>query len=190
MRRIVLWGLSTLSALVALLGYHTSTSSVMATTGPAITGSLQAQAASGSGAGSGTSTGSGSGSGAGQAATTGSLQAQAASGSGSGTGSGSGSGAGQAATSGSQVTGDTAQTPYGPVQVQVSVSGSTITDVAVLQYPDHDGHSVQINQFALPQLVNETLDAQGSGISMVSGATYTSQGYLQSLQSALDQAGL
>ena len=143
MRRIVLWGLSTLSALVALLGYHTSTSSVMATTGPAITGSLQAQAASGSG---------------------------------SGTGSGSGSGAGQAATSGSQVTGDTAQTPYGPVQVQVSVSGSTITDVAVLQYPDHDGHSVQINQFALPQLVNETLDAQGSGISMVSGATYTSQG--------------
>jgi uncharacterized protein with FMN-binding domain len=160
-RRIVLWGLSTLSALVALLGYHTSTSSVMATTGPAITGSLQAQAASGSGAGSG-----------------------------SGTGSGSGSGAGRAATSGSQVTGDTAQTPYGPVQVQVDVSGSTITDVAVLQYPDHDGHSVQINQFALPQLVNETLDAQGSGISMVSGATYTSQGYLQSLQSALDQAGL
>ena len=82
------------------------------------------------------------------------------------------------------------QTRYGPVQVQVAVSGSTITDVAVLQYPDRDGRSVQINQYALPQLINETLDAQGSAISMVSGATYTSQGYLQSLQSALDQAGL
>ena len=95
-----------------------------------------------------------------------------------------------ASTTASQVAGDTVQTRYGPVQVQVAVSGSTITDVAVLQYPDGDGRSVQINQYALPQLINETLDAQGSGISMVSGATYTSQGYLQSLQSALDQAGL
>lgn len=162
MRRIVLWGLSTLSALVALLGYHTSTSSVM-TTAPeaAFSGSLRAQAATGGGS-----------SGA------------------AGSGSGSGSGAGQASTAASQVAGDTVQTRYGPVQVQVAVSGSTITDVAVLQYPDRDGRSVQINQYALPQLINETLDAQGSGISMVSGATYTSQGYLQSLQSALDQAGL
>jgi uncharacterized protein with FMN-binding domain len=161
-RRIVLWGLSTLSALVALLGYHTSTSSVM-TTAPeaAFSGSLRAQAATGGGS-----------SGA------------------AGSGSGSGSGAGQASTAASQVAGDTVQTRYGPVQVQVAVSGSTITDVAVLQYPDRDGRSVQINQYALPQLINETLDAQGSGISMVSGATYTSQGYLQSLQSALDQAGL
>lgn len=162
MRRIVLWGLSTLSALVAILGYHTSTSSVM-TTAPeaAFSGSLRAQAATGGGS-----------SGA------------------AGSGSGSGSGAGQASTAASQVAGDTVQTRYGPVQVQVAVSGSTITDVAVLQYPDRDGRSVQINQYALPQLINETLDAQGSGISMVSGATYTSQGYLQSLQSALDQAGL
>ena len=162
MRRIVLWGLSTLSALVAILGYHTSTSSVM-TTAPeaAFSGSLRAQAATGGGS-----------SGA------------------AGSGSGSGSGAGQASTAASQVAGDTVQTRYGPVQVQVAVSGSTITDVAVLQYPDRYGRSVQINQYALPQLINETLDAQGSGISMVSGATYTSQGYLQSLQSALDQAGL
>ena len=161
MRRIVLWGLSTLSALVALLGYHTSTSSVMATApGVAFSGSLRAQA----------TTGSGSSGGAPE--------------------SGSSSGSGSASTTASQVAGDTVQTRYGPVQVQVAVSGSTITDVAVLQYPDGDGRSVQINQYALPQLINETLDAQGSGISMVSGATYTSQGYLQSLQSALDQAGL
>ena len=153
MRRIVLWGLSTLSALVALLGYHTSTSSVMATA-------------------------------AGEAAFSGSLRAQAA------TGGGSSGASGSASTTASQVAGDTVQTRYGPVQVQVAVSGSTITDVAVLQYPDRDGRSVQINQYALPQLINETLDAQGSAISMVSGATYTSQGYLQSLQSALDQAGL
>jgi len=164
-RRIVLWGLSTLSALVALLGYHTSTSSVMATAPEtAFSGSLRAQA----------TTGSGSTGGAPE----------------SGSSSGSSSGSGSASTTASQVAGDTVQTRYGPVQVQVAVSGSTITDVAVLQYPDGDGRSVQINQYALPQLINETLDAQGSGISMVSGATYTSQGYLQSLQSALDQAGL
>ena len=175
MRRIVLWVLSTLSALVALLGYHTSTSSVMATGTPdnAISGSLQGQATTRSATGSASGSGSGS----------------ATSGSGS-SGSGSSGSAGQSSTAASTVTGDSVGTPYGPVQVRVAVDGSTITDVTVLQYPDQDGHSVQINQYALPQLINETLDAQGSGISMVSGATYTSQGYLQSLQSALDQAGL
>ena len=179
MRRIVLWVLSTLSALVALLGYHTSTSSVMATGTPdyAISGSLQGQATTRSATGSASGSGSGSGSGS------------ATSGSGS-SGSGSSGSAGQSSTAASTVTGDSVGTPYGPVQVRVAVDGSTITDVTVLQYPDQDGHSVQINQYALPQLINETLDAQGSGISMVSGATYTSQGYLQSLQSALDQAGL
>nr|WP_300046416.1 FMN-binding protein [uncultured Nocardioides sp.] len=168
MRRIVLWVLSTLSALVALLGYHTSTSSVMATGTPdnAISGSLQGQATTRSAMGSGSGSGSGSAT------------------------SGSSASAGQSSTAASTVTGDSVGTPYGPVQVRVAVDGSTITDVTVLQYPDQDGHSVQINQYALPQLINETLDAQGSGISMVSGATYTSQGYLQSLQSALDQAGL
>ncbi len=173
MRRIVLWVLSTLSALVALLGYHTSTSSVMATGTPdnAISGSLQGQATTRSATGSASGSGSGSGSGS------------ATSGSGSGS-------AGQSSTAASTVTGDSVGTPYGPMQVRVAVDGSTITDVTVLQYPDQDGHSVQINQYALPQLINETLDAQGSGISMVSGATYTSKGYLQSLQSALDQAGL
>ena len=122
-------------------------------------------------------------------AISGSLRAQAASGGGSATGTGSAAG-GQSSTGATSITGDTVATRYGPVQVQVDVTGSTLTDVTVLQYPDRDGHSVSINQYALPQLINETLDAQGSDISMVSGATYTSQGYLQSLQSALDQAGL
>ena len=152
MKRIVLWGLSTLSTLVVLFGYHTSTSSVMATgTGTTISGSLP-------------STGSATG-----------------------TSSGAPPTAGGATTS---VTGSTAQTRYGPVQVQVDVNGSTITNVSILQYPSGSGRDVQIAQYALPKLIQETLDSQSSHVSMVSGATYTSTGYEQSLQSALDQAGL
>ncbi|MEJ1938672.1 FMN-binding protein, partial [Nostoc sp. NIES-2111] len=79
---------------------------------------------------------------------------------------------------------------YGPVQVQVSVSGGRITAVDVLQYPDSSGKDQRINSQAIPQLVDETLSAQSSRIDMVSGATYTSEGYVTSLQSALDRAGL
>ncbi len=165
MKRIVLWVMSTLSALVVLFGYHTSTSATMATaTGSetAITGSVQGQAAAG---------------------TTSSGSAPPSDSSGSTGSSSSSSGAGT-------VTGTAVQTRYGPVQVQLEVSGSTITNVSVLQYPNSDGRDVQINQYALPQLIQQTLDSQGGSVSMVSGATYTSQGYAQSLQSALDQAGL
>ncbi|MEU9818523.1 FMN-binding protein [Pseudonocardia alni] len=88
------------------------------------------------------------------------------------------------------VPGDAAQTRYGPVQVQVSVSGGRITAVDVLQYPDSSGKDQRINSQAIPQLVDETLSAQSSRIDMVSGATYTSEGYVTSLQSALDRAGL
>ncbi len=162
-KRIVLWALSTLSAVVVLFGYHTSTSSVMATNSDsAISGSLQAQSTSGA-----------SSSGTGGSAPP----------NGSSTGSSSGS------TSGT-VTGTAAQTRYGPVQVQLEVSGSKVTNVTVLQYPDADGRDLQISQYALPQLIRQTLDAQSGSVSMVSGATYTSQGYAESLQSALDQAGL
>ncbi|WP_307814404.1 FMN-binding protein [Nocardioides baculatus] len=74
--------------------------------------------------------------------------------------------------------------------MQLEVSGSTITNVSVLQYPNSDGRDIQINQYALPQLIQQTLDQQDGSVSMISGATYTSTGYSQSLQSALDQAGL
>jgi uncharacterized protein with FMN-binding domain len=87
------------------------------------------------------------------------------------------------------VTGTAGPTRYGAVQVQLDVSGSSITNVTVLQYPD-SGRDLQISQYALPQLIQQTLVSQGSSVSMVSGATYTSQGYLTSLQSAIDQAGL
>jgi uncharacterized protein with FMN-binding domain len=88
------------------------------------------------------------------------------------------------------VTGTVADTRWGPVQVQITVADGSITDVSVLQYPDSNGKDQEINARALPILIQETLDAQGAGIDMVSGATYTSDGYLTSLQSALDQAGL
>ena len=83
-----------------------------------------------------------------------------------------------------------AQTQWGPVQVELTVSGGKVTDVSVLQYPSGNGRDVEINNYALPVLIQETLDQQSAGIDMVSGATVTSVGYLQSLQSALDQAGL
>jgi uncharacterized protein with FMN-binding domain len=60
----------------------------------------------------------------------------------------------------------------------------------VIDYPSSNGKDQQINARALPVLVQETLDAQSADIDMVSGATYTSDGYTESLQSALDQAGL
>jgi len=88
------------------------------------------------------------------------------------------------------VTGQTVQTRWGPVQVQIIVSGSKVTAVNVLQVPSSNSRDVQINNSAVPVLKQETLQAQGAGIDSVSGATYTSQGYISSLQSALDQAGL
>ena len=85
-------------------------------------------------------------------------------------------------------TGSAANTRYGPVQVQITVSGGVVTDVQVPVYPDENGRDQQINSRALPVLVKETLAAQSADIDMVSGATYTSDGYLSSLQSALNEA--
>lgn len=85
-------------------------------------------------------------------------------------------------------TGNTVSTAYGDVQVQITVAGGTISDVQVPVHPDQGGRTQQINSIAVPQLVQETLSAQSANITMVSGATYTSTGYLTSLQSAIDQA--
>jgi uncharacterized protein with FMN-binding domain len=137
-RRIVLWCLSTLSVLVLLFGYHTSTSSTLATRSP--TSII-----------SGTTPGSTS----------------------------------SAATS--TVTGSEVPTRWGPVQVQLAVAGTTITRVDVVEYPSGNPKDSEINSYALPILVQETLDQQSADIDMVSGATVTSTGYLQSLQSALDR---
>jgi uncharacterized protein with FMN-binding domain len=76
------------------------------------------------------------------------------------------------------------------VQVELTVNAGKVTDVQVVQYPSGNPRDQEINSYALPVLIQETLDAQSADIDMVSGATVTSVGYAQSLQSALDQAGL
>lgn len=84
--------------------------------------------------------------------------------------------------------GSAVNTRYGPVAVSVTVSHGEIAAVDVTDYPASNQKDKQINQRAIPQLVSETLSAQSAQIDMVSGATYTSGGYLTSLQSALDHA--
>ena len=86
--------------------------------------------------------------------------------------------------------GSSVTTRYGVVQVKVTVQGSKITDVAFAQLTAFDGRSQQINSDAAPQLLKETLTAQSARVDTVSGASYTSDGYRQSLQSALDKAGI
>jgi uncharacterized protein with FMN-binding domain len=104
---------------------------------------------------------------------------------------GNGDGTSSEASSGgtSTVTGPAVDTRWGPVQVAVTLGGGKITAVTVPRYPDGNRKDEQINARALPILVQETLDAQSADIDSVSGATVTSEGYAESLQAALDQAG-
>jgi uncharacterized protein with FMN-binding domain len=99
-----------------------------------------------------------------------------------------GASAGSSASGTNVVTGDAVDTRYGPVQVRVTLDGGRITAIDVVQAPADSPRDVEINNYALPILTQEALAAQSAGIDTVSGATYTSEGYLGSLQSALDQA--
>lgn len=148
MRRIVMWFLSTVTAVVLLFGYHTSTSGATSS-GEQVIGSTADTGSSGD-TGSTASTGSSSGT----------------------------------------VTGPSVDTRWGPVQVAITTSSGKVTAVNVVEYPNNNPKDQEINSYALPVLVQETLDAQSADIDMVSGATVTSDGYLQSLQAALDEAGL
>ena len=87
------------------------------------------------------------------------------------------------------VDGDSIDTRWGPVQVEVTIAGGKITDVQPLAVPYDRSRSQEINNYAVPILRQEIIDAQSAQIDTVSGATYTSDGYRSSLQSALDQAG-
>jgi uncharacterized protein with FMN-binding domain len=78
-------------------------------------------------------------------------------------------------------------TRFGDVQVEVTIAGGAITDVTALQLPDRDGRSRQIASAAEPILREEALTAQSASIDLLSGATFTSEAYAESLQSALDQ---
>jgi len=86
--------------------------------------------------------------------------------------------------------GNTASTRWGPVQVRIVVKDGKIVDASALQSPSGDSRSRSISQQAVPYLVQETLAAQSAQISGVGGASYTSNGWYQSLQSALKKAGL
>jgi uncharacterized protein with FMN-binding domain len=79
-------------------------------------------------------------------------------------------------------------TEWGPVEVRIVVAGGKITDVVALQTPNEHSRSVQINQRAVPILRKEALQAQSASIDTVSGASVTSDGYRESLQSAIDAA--
>jgi len=164
MRRAILAVTATIAGLVALLSFKSHVPAVAA--------------ASGTGVSSGGTSGSGSGSGS------------------SGSGSGGSTSGGQGFATGKQtglpadehtVTGNVANTIYGPVQIQLVVKDSKIVKVSVLQQPSNTIHDIQIGQFAFPRLIGETLAAQNAKIDSISGATYTSGGYIQSLQSAVDK---
>jgi uncharacterized protein with FMN-binding domain len=86
------------------------------------------------------------------------------------------------------VTGPVVDTQYGPVQVRVTLQGGRIADVVALQLPSDRSRSVEISNYAAPRLHDEVLRAQSAQIDVVSGATYTSQGNIRSLQAALDSA--
>ena len=87
-------------------------------------------------------------------------------------------------------TGSTSQTRFGPVQVQITLVNGKITAANALQYPNNDFRSQQISQQAIPYLVQETLAANSANIQGVGGASYTSQGWYDSLVSALAKAGM
>ncbi len=127
-------------------------------------------------AGSGTDPGADAGSGTGADA-----------GSGTGADAGSGTGAGSAPKT---VLGDVADTQYGPVQVSITVSGGRITAADAVKAPNSDANSRKIAANAVPELNQAAVTAQSAQIDAVSGASYTSKGYITSLQSALDKAGL
>ena len=165
-KRVALAGAGTAVVVALLFGYPTSTSGPTASTPQSAVISSDPASTAGS-AGSTASTGSASHAGAGKQ---GLKQAHAA-----------------AKPATKTVTGAVAQTQWGPVQVRLTASGTNLTKVDVLQYPHGNGNDAQINGYALPILVQETMKAQSAHIDMVSGATITSTGYLQSLQSALDQ---
>jgi uncharacterized protein with FMN-binding domain len=87
-----------------------------------------------------------------------------------------------------QVTGPVVDTQFGSVQVQVTVSNGRIVDVTAVQLPFDRRRSAEISQYVEPILRSESLQAQSAQIDAVSGATYTSEAYAESLQGALDQA--
>jgi uncharacterized protein with FMN-binding domain len=172
MRRNLVAFLGTLSGLVLLFSYHTSLDSsgpTTATAGPLAPGGTAKSGADGSGGSSSSASGS---SGTSGSSTTGSAP--------------------EATSAGGSTTyaGEVADTEWGPVQVQITVENGKITAARPTQVPNGNFRDQEINSYAVPILNQEVLQAQSARIDAVSGATVTSDGYVQSLQSAIDQAHL
>jgi uncharacterized protein with FMN-binding domain len=87
-------------------------------------------------------------------------------------------------------TGDAVNTRYGPVQVQIGLKNGKVVSSEAVVYPMNDPRDQQINSYAIPALNSEAASNSSASIDMISGATFTSEGYIASLQSALDKAGL
>ncbi|MCW7940984.1 FMN-binding protein [Streptomyces hygroscopicus] len=178
LRRMVLAGAATVSGMVLLLSMKPHSTAGVAVAAPAPSNGAHASAGFGGSGGSGGSGSSGDSGGSGGSGS-----------SGSSGGSGGSSGSSGSATTGTRtVTGESVQTRYGPVQVRITLKHGRLTDVTAVSYPQDSPRDQEINSYAVPQLTREALAAQSAGIEAVSGATYTSQGYQQSLQSALDAA--
>jgi uncharacterized protein with FMN-binding domain len=169
MRRVAFAVLSTIAGLVGLLSFKTQNTSV-----------ASAPAA--------ISTPTGSGGTSGSVASSGSV-VSAGSANGSATSTKS-SAVRKPAAAAKAYTGSVVETQYGPVQVRITVANRRVANATAIQYPSNDPRSQQINAYAVPVLEKETVGVTSANINMVSGATYTSTGYLQSLQSALNEAGL
>jgi hypothetical protein len=181
MRRVVLAIAGTVAGLVVLLTFKSHTGTPGVSAAPAGT--------AGPGGSAGTSSGAGTTNGAGGTAPSGAASGTSGGGSAPGGSSASpGTAPGQGDTAGARIiTGNVASTIYGPVQIQVAVKAGKIIKVTILQQPSTTAHDLQIGAFAFPQLEAETLSAQSAKVDMVSGATYTSGGYIQSLQNAIDR---
>lgn len=85
-------------------------------------------------------------------------------------------------------TGSAANAFYGYIQVQATINGGRITNVVFVQYPNDQDRSIRINQQADPMLTEEAIQAQSAQVDIISGATDTSEAFIQSLSSALQQA--
>ncbi len=160
MKKIVLAVMTTISGLVMLFSYRTSTQNVANTT-PEATDSGSTRSDAGT--------------------TTTAPSATASAGS---TGSAPSSGGDGAYTGGA------VETRWGTVQVEITVENGKITSADAVQFPNDNPRDQQINAYAVPALNAEVVKAQSASIDAVSGATVTSNGYLESLQSAIDAAHL
>jgi len=169
------------SAGILLAGWQTGTQAGGISTVASSTTATGTTGATGTGStGTGSSGSSGSSSSSGTAGSSGSASSSGSSGSSSSSNS----------SASGTYKGNTVQTRFGPVQVQITVANGKITDVTALQLTNTDGKSIQISNRAAPLLRSKVLAAQSANVQTVSGATITSDAYLTSLQAALDAANL